>query len=80
MLQRPAGPKAVWVGVLPSQVPLPTDCSPGDLFEVLEFAQVCLSVHMAECSTAELQVFTLLSYTFCSLVRFADEVCFPRHS
>lgn len=58
MLQRPAGLKAVWVGVLPSQIALPTDCSPGDLLEVLEFAQVCLSVHKAAWYAAKLQVFT----------------------
>ena len=44
MLHRPQGQKAVWPTALPYQVALPADCSPGDLLEVLEFAQVGPSV------------------------------------
>ena len=44
MLHRPQGQKAVWPTALPCQIALPADCSPGDLLEVLEFAQVGSSV------------------------------------
>ena len=44
MLHRPEGQKAVWPMALPCQIALPADCSPGDLLELLEFAQVGPSV------------------------------------
>ncbi|DBA91418.1 TPA: hypothetical protein ACH3X2_003950 [Trebouxia sp. C0005] len=40
VLHCPQGQMAVWPTALPCQIALPADCSPGDLLEVLEFAQV----------------------------------------
>ena len=42
-LQKPSEAGASWPKGLPTIVGLPADCASGDLLEVLEFVQVCLS-------------------------------------